>query len=423
MDKKYLTLTLILALCGFIISILLAKLGINILSDINYKSICNFNESFNCETVALSKYSFHFGIPNFIYGIIYYFLLFALSVYNIFPKKPLIPNFFVYLFWVSLVSVLISVYLFLVSHFVIHSFCIFCIMIYVVNILLFLVAFMAENWSINRLVSTLSTDLKWYFSSRVRVVIFAGLIALLIVTLFYYNAHPLFGETPDNNTTPPIKFNYSETSPDRLVTGTPNLPTITIMMFTDYECNFCGNTSLEIKKLLNANPDLRLVYKDYPLDNSCNPRLDKPFHHYSCSASIHARCAAEQGKFWEYHDLLFQNQSKLDSNSLQQHAQALELNMDQFNDCVQNKKPLARIMNDIDEAAALNVSGTPTLFFEGRKVEGYKTVEEYQKIVDEIKLEIKKEKEKYEKEKEEYLKKKAQEEAKNTKQNPESSDK
>lgn len=412
MNKKYLISATIIALIGFILSVILGNVGINLLSNPSYVSFCNINETFNCDAVALSKYASHFGIPNFIYGMGYYLLIFAVAIFSLFSVRLRLKNFFVYLFWLSLISVLVSFYLFLIAHFVIKSLCILCMMIYVVNVLLLLVAFMAEKFSIKSLSKKLLEDIRLYFSSFKRTLLFIVMAFIGLSVLLYFNSNPLLSNPLESENQGKIDLEYAKTSPNRLVTGPAGLPEITILMFTDYECQFCSKAGFEIKKLLKKNPDIRLIFKDYPLDQSCNQRMPRPFHEKSCMASFHARCAAEQGKFWEYHDLVFQNQESFNEESLKQFAESLKLDMNQFNSCVSSKKYMDSIITDIDEAASLNVSGTPTLYFDGKRVEGFRTYEEYQKIVDDIRAEKKKAAEEYEKEKAEYMKQMKEEEAK-----------
>lgn len=406
MNKNYLIITLIFCLLGFILSFLLAQVGINTLTNPDYNSFCNINQAYNCETVALSSYASHFGIPNFIYGIIYYSVLLVAGCLCLLDKKNSLPNFFVYVFWLSAFSVLVSIYLFSISLFIIKSKCILCLMVYVVNILLLVVSFMSEKSSIPTLFNKLISDIKTYFKTTKRTVIFILLALIGVSTLFYFNANPILGQTktiegnPDN-----IKIDYSKTTVDRLVTGSEEAPLITIIEFTDYECPFCSKASEEIKKVLKKNPDIRLVFKEYPLDQACNDRMTRPFHKYSCSASLHGRCAAEQGKFWEYHDLLFMNQENLIPSALDEYAESLKLDMKAFRECVKSGRNMNKIITNIDEAAALGIDGTPTLFINGEKIVGYRTAEELQEVINKIRSNKKKEAEEYEKKKQEYIRK------------------
>jgi len=393
MNKKYLAYTLILATIGFLISLLLAKVGINLVNDPSFKSFCNINASFNCDAVALSKYSSHFGIPNFAYGIGYYFIIIIFISYILYKNNKFLPNILVYVFWMSLGSLVVSLYLFIISHLLIKTLCVLCMLIYFVNIMMFLVAFMSEKWSILNMYNKLVADIKLYFSSGGRTFIFILILLNVIGALYYFNSNPIIVNkaSAEGNTSPTqqeeYNIDYTKANQDRLVLGTAVEPTITILVFTDYECSHCSIASQELNKLLKLNPDIRVIFKDYPLDQTCNQRMRRPFHQYACKASLSARCAAEQGKFWEYHDLLFANQNSIDNAKLRDIANQLNLDMNKFNECVKSEKYINNIITDIDEGAALGLEGTPTFYIEGKKIEGFRTATELQKIINDLKLE------------------------------------
>lgn len=404
MNKKYLYIAIFFACTGFLLSVVLGKIGLNLLGNPSYHSFCNISESLNCDAVALSSYSSHFGIPNFLFGMVYYFVILIAGSLCLISEGKKLKNFFVYLFWLSLISLIISFYLFLVSVLVIQSKCIMCISVYFVNIILFVVALMAEKFDLNHLLKELINDIKLYFSSGLRILLFVLLLITGITVITFTNSHPILSQQTDQpeNT---ANIDYTASTADRLVHGPKETPEITMIMFTDYECHFCGKTAMEIKKVLKKNPNIRLIFKDYPLDMSCNERVTRPFHMQACNASLAARCAAEQGKFWEYHDLLYNNQGQINLENIKQFANNLNLDMKQFNQCLSNKKHLNKIITDIDEGVALGIEGTPTIYINGEQVVGYKTAEEYQQIIDQVRLEKQKEREEFEKRKQEYFKK------------------
>ena len=406
MKKTALILILIASLVGLIASLLLAKVGINLFFDPTSTSFCNVSDLVNCDAVALSQYSAHFGIPNFLYAIGFYTLLTVLTGYKLIDKKDFLPNYTVYLFWVALLAVIVSLYLLFVSTFIIKSFCIMCVTLDVVNVFILALAYFANKTSIKSLFDTLIEDIQMYFNSKSRTIIFLllGLVGFLLLS--YFDANPILGKAPEVKkvvevNASKVDLTYDTVSEDRLIYSKTDKPEITILMFTDYECHFCHLAELEVKKLLEKNPDIRLVFKDYPLDQACNYSVTRPFHQYACKAALYARCAAKQGDFWRYHDLLFAHQGPLDDDTLREYAKQLDLNVENLNQCVQNNEPMDIILTNIDEGNALGVSGTPTLFVNGVKMEGYKSYEELQKLVNYIK----EEKEKQKKAAEEQMKK------------------
>jgi len=143
-------------------------------------------------------------------------------------------------------------------------------------------------------------------------------------------------------------------------------PQITIVEFSDFACPFCQQSSNVIKKITEQYKDkVKFVYRDYPL------------HDNSIELALSARCAGEQGKFWEFHDLLFVNQDKLTASgaelntSLLTIAESLKINTEQFNSCIETKKYYTQIKRDFDDGEKLQIEGTPTWFINNYPLTGY----------------------------------------------------
>ncbi|HEY0095462.1 MAG TPA: thioredoxin domain-containing protein, partial [Archangium sp.] len=155
--------------------------------------------------------------------------------------------------------------------------------------------------------------------------------------------------------------------------GPKNAP-ITIVAFSDFECPFCGRVLPTLKQIEDEyKGKVRVAFKNQPL----------PFHANAKPAAAAALAANEQGKFWEYHDKLFQNQRALDRASLEKYAQELGLNMGQFKAALDSGKFDAQVTADMNEATRVGVNGTPTFFINGRSVVGAQPVEAFKRIIDE----------------------------------------
>jgi len=111
------------------------------------------------------------------------------------------------------------------------------------------------------------------------------------------------------------------------------------------------------------------VYRDFPLTS---------IHQYAQKAAEATECADEQGKFWEYHDLVFANQSAIDVDSLKGYAEQLGLDTATFNDCLDNGEQSAEVEKDVQDAQSYGASGTPAFFINGRLVSGALPFEDYQ---------------------------------------------
>ena len=135
---------------------------------------------------------------------------------------------------------------------------------------------------------------------------------------------------------------------------------VVLVEFADYECPYCQKVNPQIQKLKKEYGDnLTVIYKDFPL----------PMHHGSEKAAEASRCAGEQGKFWEYHDVLFYSRL-IDVDALKEHAKTLKLDADAFNVCLDSGKEAAAVKQDLDEAKGLGLTGTPSFFVNGHFVSG-----------------------------------------------------
>lgn len=153
--------------------------------------------------------------------------------------------------------------------------------------------------------------------------------------------------------------------------GDPDAPVI-IVEFSDFQCPFCSRffqqTLSQIEDNYINTGKVKFVYRDLPLD-SLHPNA-RPTH-------IAAECADEQGKFWEYHDILFLNQAKWKDlasedleNSLKKYAQVLGLDVPSFETCLSSDEIADEVNRDALEARSYGVSGTPT-FFIGTEKDGF----------------------------------------------------
>jgi len=148
---------------------------------------------------------------------------------------------------------------------------------------------------------------------------------------------------------------------DDPILGIKDAP-VTVIEFADYQCPFCAEAVSNVKAIMSNNPGKILyAYRDFPLEAT---------HPYAFKAAEAANCAGDQDKYWEMHDLLFANQAQLDSDNLKKYANQLQLNLSQFNDCLNNGKYTDEIRHDIDEAKSYQVNATPTFFINGHRLVG-----------------------------------------------------
>jgi protein-disulfide isomerase len=145
-------------------------------------------------------------------------------------------------------------------------------------------------------------------------------------------------------------------TPIRGASGAP----VTVIEFADYECPYCQQVNPALKKLeAEYKGKLAFAFKDTPL----------PMHPHAEKAAEAAHCAGVQGKFWEYHDVLFATK-QYDIADLKNHARTLNLDTGAFDKCLDSGEQAATVKAQVAEAEKFGISGTPSFFINGRFLSG-----------------------------------------------------
>jgi len=180
------------------------------------------------------------------------------------------------------------------------------------------------------------------------------------------------GPQPPRPPPPPVASRV-DFRPDDPVKG-PRVAKVTVVEFSDFQCPFCSRVEPTLKQLEEAYPkDVRVVWKHQPL----------PFHQQAMPAATAAEAARQQGKFWQMHDLLFENQQSLGPAKYGEWASRLGLDSRKFTAAVDSDKTRARIQEDMQLGSKVGANGTPTLFVNCRQIVGAQPYENFKKMVDE----------------------------------------
>ena len=171
----------------------------------------------------------------------------------------------------------------------------------------------------------------------------------------------------------------------------PKNASIIVFEFSDYECPYCGASAgineeginlfkskdsswipaVPTLKTLADQGSIRYVFKQFPLDS----------HAFSFQASLASLCAAEQEKFFEYHDALFENNEALGELSLKKYATDLGLNTTQFNECLDTKKYQYVVYNEITQGQRLGITGTPSYYVNNQLLQGAVSGRVFEQII------------------------------------------
>ncbi len=148
---------------------------------------------------------------------------------------------------------------------------------------------------------------------------------------------------------------------------------ITIIEFSDFQCPFCKRGKDTMDQILKAYPkDVKLVFKHLPLE----------FHKQAKPAAIATLAAGKQGKFWEMHDIFFDNQQSLNEEFIMTTAQKLGLNMDKFKADMASDEIAKQVKDDSELARKNGISGTPGFFVNGVAVKGAYPYDHFKGIID-----------------------------------------
>jgi protein-disulfide isomerase len=172
---------------------------------------------------------------------------------------------------------------------------------------------------------------------------------------------------------PPV-FRAEITTKGAYAKGPADAP-IQLIEFSDFHCPFCKRVEPTIAQVLKKyDGKIRFVYKDFPLDS---------LHPQARAAAEAARCAGDQGKFWEFHGKVYAGASDASPATMQAYAKDVGLDAATFETCRSSRKYQSQVQADVAEGMKFGVSGTPAFFINGRFLSGAQPLEAFTKIIDE----------------------------------------
>jgi len=214
----------------------------------------------------------------------------------------------------------------------------------------------------------------------VSAVILALLALVLAVVALFFHFTEEDGEGGTSAVTQPTPTAQPTPTPSAGVSADddpfigPKDALVTIIEFNDFQCPFCKRFRDEtLDQILGTyEGKVKYVLRDFPLS----------FHQHAQKAAEASECADDQGKFWDYHDLLFANQNALDVASLKGYAAQLGVDTATFNDCLDTGKHASEVQKDHQDGLAAGVTGTPGFFINDVPVKGAKPFSTFQQVID-----------------------------------------
>jgi protein-disulfide isomerase/uncharacterized membrane protein len=321
---------------------------------------CGEGTVINCNVVLSSPYARLLEQPIALWGAITYVAVLLASFLNQTGVLVVLCG------W----TFVLSLYLAGISLFVIKSFCLLCASLYAVNIGLLVCAIALGRGSATMTARRfaygvagyviLAAGIGWSQSRATASIDPAQLLAEQNLSTIdadfvrYYNSRP----------------QVTLRGAERHTEGPPQA-LLTISEFVDFRCPQCARARETLSQFQQSNPDkVRVIFRHYPLDQACNSALSQQVHPSACAGAFAAECAGEQGKFWEYADLLFADQKQYTRQDLQTYARTAGLDVERFTQCMNEGRTATLVKADVEEAERINVKATPTLVINGRMIEG-----------------------------------------------------
>lgn len=343
-----------------------------------YTSFCNVNSQINCDSVLSSPFAKILGIPvawpaAALYTLVA--LLLALAARDgVIGKRG-------WALQAATITVVGSsafvLYMAWVSFAVLATACLMCMGLYAVTAVLLVVVLRAPR-QLERSDDTSAT----YLSGRWLVAVF--MVSAAVVASIAAATWPGVAQLPASalsldaiRKADPEFYRWYMSQPvvsvdeeGLSVSGDADAPVV-IVEFSDFQCTYCLRSHRLLKDLLERKPgSVRIIHRHFPLDKTCNVALDKTIHALACRAAEAAECGARQGRYEVLADSLFRHQRQLFENNLFRLAERAGLDMQAFRQCMQSGEALATIRDDTRVGSHLEISSTPTLFINGRRIDG-----------------------------------------------------
>lgn len=365
--KRPAVVVALLSLAGLAVSLVIAWVHSN-LGDPGYVSFCNVNENVSCDVVLASRYAYLFGIPVAWFAVVAYiaFIVVALRL----TREPLASRrrqLAGAILAAAILSSVFSLYLAFIALAVLHTVCLLCTGLYVVNAALIVAAAILYS-AVHREGRRANEGQR---SGLTRWLGFgAGASLLVVLAAAAWEANGARNEVDPDFEKWYTALPLADAMPPARHAKGGDAPVV-IVEFSDFECGHCAKAYREIKSALpRFGNDVKVVFHHFPLDPACNPEITSGGHRNACLAAMASECAAQQNKFWEYHDLLFENQESLSRDSMLRFADELHLDRERFVQCLASDDTRRAVQSDIEAGERLQITSTPTMFFNRRMVRG-----------------------------------------------------
>ena len=391
---RALTICALLSLIGIGLAGYLTYLHIGLMrGDLLGGAACSGSGAFNCHAVTGGSWGSFLGVPLSLWGILGYFAVLAIALWGRQSAEASLQA-AALITIVAAGSVAADLFLLGVQAVVLRAYCLFCLLTYVVNVLVLFVAWRGlaaapgasvshAGAAIGALMPSARQPASWLFWGMMLAAAL-GVAGVHVATLFLTRGSlgDVRAQVRGFLTSRPAVTIDTAGDP---VDG-PADALIRLVEFSDFRCPACQRAS-KFNRIVLANhrKDASLTFKHFPLDTACNDRVQRAVHPGACELAAASECVNQQGKFWPFHDRVFEQGPDYQVNHIERDVQELGLDLAAFHACMDAGDGMAAVKRDIAEAGKIGVQSTPTYVVNGIPMAGMLHPSMFEAIADVLK--------------------------------------
>jgi len=375
MSARARTWLLVFCLIGLGASAAATYVHYHLLRDPSYTSVCDVSATVSCTQVYASRFGTIRGVPVALLGLLWFALTLLLLVAAIRGSDALREDVSSFIFGLSTIGLAVVLYLAYASFFVLKTVCVFCLITYAAVIGLFLVSGAATAIPMTTLPRRAARDLQLLRRSPLAVLIAALFLAMAGSAVAFFPREGDLAAAPE----PASQDQRSDF--ERWFSSQPRVPImvpsdgakVVVVKFNDYQCPPCRQSYMNYKSVFakydsQKKGEVKVVYKDFPLDSECNASVANGGPHPSaCEAAVAVRLSREHNREEQMTEWLFANQPSLTPALVKQAAH----DVGGVNDYdARYAQTLELVKGDIALGRQLGVKSTPTFFVDGIRIEG-----------------------------------------------------
>lgn len=348
------------------------KLGLN-----SGTSICNLSDKLNCDTAASSSYAEFFGIPMALLGAFTAGLLLVFMLLARFSLTENTERTERYTFYISSFMLIVSAAMAGVSAFLIKSACPFCIATYVLTLLTWicLLSFYRPDFSkLNADFIEAFTTEKWVPGALLSIPLLSFIVNNMTLDSYGYQQIKQMSQDSLANWQKEPLQSFNHENGLTFQSGTEEAKVV-LVVFADFLCPHCRAAGPSLHNFTKSHPDIKLIFKSFPLDGTCNSALQQKGDGRRCDYAFATFCSeviAKKG--WLAHDYFFDHQDLLFAsnvnNMLEGFAKDSGLDLNELKSCMNTEDVRERVRLMAKEGELAQIRGTPAVFFNGKALNG-----------------------------------------------------